>query len=70
MNPIKNNGLLTLDYFRGKYTEITGVVSIDCQKLNKRKRDRFNLKSVCTVEQFVGSQNKNRKRYIWRWERN
>jgi len=66
---VENEGLLTLDDFREKYIEITGGASKDWTKLNKRIRTRLNLRSVCTVEQYVGSRNKNRKRHKWRWER-
>ena len=59
----ENEGLLTLDDFKGKYIEITGGASKDWTKLNKRIRTRLNLRSVCTVEQYVGSRNKNRKRH-------
>ena len=66
---VENEGFLTLDDFREKYIEITGAISKDWQKLNKRIRTRLNLRSVCTVEQYVGSRNKTRKRHKWRWER-
>ena len=66
---IENEGLLTLDDFREKYIEITGAASKDWTKLNKRIRTRLNLRSVCTVEQYVGWRNKTRKRHKWRWER-
>ena len=54
----ENESLLTLDDFRDKYVEITGVVSKDWQKLNKRIRTRLNLRSVFAVEQYVGRYNK------------
>ena len=66
---VESEGLLTLDDFREKYIEITGAASKDWTKLNKRIRTRLNLRSVCTVEQYVGRHNKTRKRHKWRWER-
>ena len=55
---VESEGLLTLDDFREKYIEITGAASKDCTKLNKRIRTRLNLRSVCTVEQYEGRDNK------------
>ena len=66
---VESEGLLTLDDFREKYIEITGAASKDWTKLNKRIRTRLNLRSVCTVEQYEGRDNKTRKRHKWRWER-
>ena len=61
--------LLTLDDFWEKYIAITGAASKNWTKLNKRMRTQLNLRSVCTVEQYVGRHNKTRKRHKWRWER-
>ena len=51
---VESEGLLNLDDFREKYIEITGVASKDWTKLNKQIRTRLNLRSVCTVEGYVG----------------
>ena len=63
---IEGEGLVTLDAFREKYVEITGAASKDWQKLNKRIRTRLNLRSFCTVEQYLTQNNKTRKRHKWR----
>ena len=63
---IDDEGLLNLRDFKQQYIDITGSSSKDWGKLNKKIRTRFNLRSVCTIEEFTGSRSKSQKRHIWR----